>query len=164
MASPEYMKDWRERTRETRNALRRERYAERRAKRTPEQVAADRLNKRRYDVVYNGLPDVRAKRGTYKKDYWKGNKETLTEYNQNYQMKRKYGITLRERNDMFIKQENSCAICQRALPEWGRLTHVDHCHTTGKVRGILCSRCNTCVAWFEEQSLTAITTYLARSV
>lgn len=39
-------------------------------------------------------------------------------------------------------QDNNCPICLRNLDEVSR-THIDHCHTTGRVRGVLCSECNT---------------------
>jgi hypothetical protein len=56
----------------------------------------------------------------------------------------KYGITPEQRADIYQAQGGACAICERALEEFGKQTHVDHCHTTGTVRGILCNTCN----WF----------------
>lgn len=54
---------------------------------------------------------------------------------------RAYNITLEERNELTQKQGNKCGICTREFcKEIG--PYVDHCHTTGKVRGILCSKCN----------------------
>lgn len=56
---------------------------------------------------------------------------------------RKYGITFEQRDAMLAEQGGVCAICERAYPggrwdEW----HVDHCHETGAIRGILCNDCN----------------------
>lgn len=51
-----------------------------------------------------------------------------------------YGITLEDYNQMFAKQNGTCAICHTP-PEHRRLA-VDHDHMTGEVRGLLCSRCN----------------------
>lgn len=56
-------------------------------------------------------------------------------------MKRKYGIDYSEFIAMSNKQNNKCAICGNDL-DMGKLTHVDHDHKTGKVRGILCRNCN----------------------
>lgn len=53
----------------------------------------------------------------------------------------KYGITKVQYHEMFVAQNKSCAICQR--PRGERKLHVDHCHVTGKIRGLLCNRCNT---------------------
>lgn len=54
---------------------------------------------------------------------------------------RKYGLTLGSRDRMAEGQGNSCAICHEEFSD-NRAMHVDHCHETGKVRGILCSQCN----------------------
>jgi hypothetical protein len=68
-------------------------------------------------------------------------KRKLTE--KKSQLKKKYGITLDQRNSMLAAQDYCCAICQAITPGvTGRDWHTDHCHSTKKVRGILCSRCN----------------------
>lgn len=60
-----------------------------------------------------------------------------------------YGITLEEYQRMFAAQGGVCAIC--AEPETStyrgkvRELGVDHCHITGKVRGLLCSQCNVAI-------------------
>lgn len=59
-------------------------------------------------------------------------------------LNRTYGIDHAEYERMFDAQGGRCAICKSSDP--GPRTkrfHVDHCHDTGKVRGLLCSRCNT---------------------
>ena len=65
----------------------------------------------------------------------------------NSKLKRAYGITLDEYEKLLSKQDKKCAICgidsngkYRNKP---RAFAVDHCHTTGKIRGLLCSDCNT---------------------
>lgn len=61
----------------------------------------------------------------------------------NWELKRVFGITLEEYENMLQKQNNVCAICFN--PETSRKhkkLSVDHCHTTKKVRGLLCSNCN----------------------
>ena len=63
-----------------------------------------------------------------------------------YGLKRHYGITLTEYTEMYNAQDGKCAICGR--PERSMLhgkirdLSVDHCHTTGKVRQLLCNACN----------------------
>ena len=57
-------------------------------------------------------------------------------------LKRKYGITFIEFKEMFELQESKCKICSKELELLAKTTHVDHCHTSNKVRGILCSSCN----------------------
>ena len=64
----------------------------------------------------------------------------------NQNLKNKYGITSEEWEAMFLAQNKSCVICETTkAPKW----HTDHCHTTGKVRGILCSACNRNLGGFE---------------
>lgn len=71
---------------------------------------------------------------------------------------RKYGISLEDYNDMMEKQQGMCPICGSNLVP-GRLTHVDHCHSTGKVRGLLCSPCNRALGAYERRAV-GIAAYL----
>jgi hypothetical protein len=58
-------------------------------------------------------------------------------------MRRKYNISIEEFNELLILQNNSCAICKKHINAIRRRMNVDHDHETGKVRGILCTGCNT---------------------
>ena len=61
-------------------------------------------------------------------------------------LKRLYGLSIEEYETMVQQQEGCCAICKKSsLLFSGRKKRlcVDHCHTTGKVRGLLCEPCNT---------------------
>lgn len=70
-------------------------------------------------------------------------------------MRNKYMITLKERNALEEKQQSLCAICslleERKL-KTGRVKRlsVDHNHATGKIRELLCDRCNTALGGFRE--------------
>lgn len=78
-------------------------------------------------------------------DYLKDNAMLEEERRQRqimYQKKCKYGLTESEYKDLFIKQNNKCAICGCNFDD-NRKGFVDHSHATKKVRGLLCSRCNT---------------------
>lgn len=62
-----------------------------------------------------------------------------------------YGLTQEEYNKMFFEQDNKCKICknpEKVITKKGiiKLLSVDHCHTTGKVRGLLCQNCNVLLA------------------
>lgn len=76
------------------------------------------------------------------KEFRKRNKKDEKEANRLYQKKCKYGLSKEEYDDLFIKQNNKCAICGREFNETLK-AFVDHCHITGKVRGLLCTNCNT---------------------
>lgn len=60
-----------------------------------------------------------------------------------WHLRNKYNITLVEYQEMLNKQNGKCAICGSDKPR-GRYKHfaVDHNHTTGELRGLLCSPCN----------------------
>jgi len=63
--------------------------------------------------------------------------------------KRRYGLSVEDKQSMIDKQNALCAICKRPL----KSTHdvcVDHCHDTNKVRGILCRKCNLGIGHFDD--------------
>lgn len=53
-----------------------------------------------------------------------------------------YGITPDEVSALRTAQDNRCAICGTDDPKGRGDFHVDHCHETGRVRGLLCHKCN----------------------
>lgn len=67
--------------------------------------------------------------------------------------KRTYGISYEEREELLNKQNYKCLICAESLNKDGGLTHTDHCHTTGKVRGLLCTNCNRGLGHFKDSVL-----------
>jgi hypothetical protein len=77
-------------------------------------------------------------------------------------LKRKYGISIEQYEVMLDAQEGTCAICKR-LP--GDISlHVDHDHSSGAIRGLLCFPCNNALADFREdrQLLSEAADYLDR--
>ena len=60
-----------------------------------------------------------------------------------------YGITIEKYDEMFELQKGKCAICEE-IQITGKVLAIDHCHTTGKVRGLLCQTCNTGIAMFKD--------------
>jgi hypothetical protein len=60
---------------------------------------------------------------------------------------RRYGISKEEFFTMLEQQNNSCAICKESI---GESAHVDHCHSSGKVRGLLCASCNKGLGMFKD--------------
>ncbi len=88
-------------------------------------------------------------RRAYGKAYYEKNKDKKKEYYEanlpaikSYKLSGKYGITLDDYNEMFIKQDGKCAVCGNHQSEIKTALAVDHCHSTGKVRGLLCGNCN----------------------
>lgn len=58
-------------------------------------------------------------------------------------LKRAYGIGYAEYLTMFEAQGGCCAICGTDDTGGRKAFHVDHCHETGKIRGLLCGNCNS---------------------
>jgi hypothetical protein len=82
---------------------------------------------------------------------------------------RRYGITFEQYEAMLAEQHNRCAICGSEPDPNGRRSagrlHVDHDHETGRVRGLLCNRCNPGVGYFlhDTDRLRAAIAYLERT-
>jgi hypothetical protein len=62
------------------------------------------------------------------------------EYKWYWTNKKRFNLDKETLDRMFIEQKGCCKICQK--PFTGQRPCVDHCHTTNKVRGLLCSSCN----------------------
>jgi Recombination endonuclease VII len=84
--------------------------------------------------------------------YYHRNKEKCIERSKTYQLRTKYGITPEQRDEMLAAQNFRCAICNDDAPGGPGTWHVDHCHDTGNVRGLLCTRCNTGLGQFRDNT------------
>lgn len=62
-------------------------------------------------------------------------------------------------------QDGKCAICGVVASELKRAIDVDHCHKTGKIRGLICRRCNAALGWIEKvMTLEELKGFLRRDV
>lgn len=68
-------------------------------------------------------------------------------------LRAKYSITLNDYDRMLDEQNHRCRICGRPQGAGGKELVVDHCHTTGRVRGLLCGHCNSGIGMFEDNPL-----------
>lgn len=80
-------------------------------------------------------------------------------------LKTRYNITPEEWTEMFTKQNQRCAVCKTTESAYRNNKPrfcVDHCHATGKIRGILCSKCNAAIGMIDEnpEILKGIAEYL----
>lgn len=77
-------------------------------------------------------------------------------------LKRKYGITADQYQQMLEEQGGVCAICK--TPPTNRKLVVDHCHQSGVVRGLLCNHCNSMLGFSRDKLavLVALNEYLVR--
>lgn len=74
----------------------------------------------------------------------------------------RYGMTLEEYDVLLASQNGVCPICGGTRSGGDRRMPVDHCHVTGKVRGILCDPCNKGLGHFKDdlERLRAAVAYL----
>lgn len=109
----------------------------------------------------------------YQKKYF--TPERNNHYNKKYFLTRKdtklqkrYGITLENYNSLLAKQNNCCAICSISIDDHqslkGSNKHfaVDHCHKSGRIRGLLCYKCNMGLGYFDDdpQKISQAHSYL----
>ncbi len=103
--------------------------------------------KREYDREYAAL---HAEQRLVRAQTWnEANPDRLRE-NQRRNRLKKYGITPEQYDAMLESQGGVCALCG-GPPQYGRRLSVDHCHETDRVRGLLCSYCNTAISRVEAQ-------------
>lgn len=87
-----------------------------------------------------------------RKEYREKNKEAKRAYGKQWDLKRKFGIGLDEYNSLLESQKYKCAICETGACTSGREFAVDHDHATGKIRGLLCTRCNIGLGYFKDSA------------
>lgn len=66
------------------------------------------------------------------------------------ELKRSFNISLEFYNDMLLNQNSNCAICKINRIELNKDLCVDHNHSTGKIRGLLCHKCNSGLGLFQD--------------
>lgn len=133
---------------------------------------------------YNDHPKARGGKDTicrecakaYKRDWYRKNTERRLERNRKWAeenreqvqeisragaLRRQYGLTVGEYDALLAGQDGRCAICRKP-PGRHRLS-VDHCHETGRVRGLLCKKCNTGIGMLgdTEERIRAVLKYLS---
>lgn len=113
----------------------------------------------------NNRPEVKAKAAVKRKQ-----KQVETPHLAQEQFfKTRYGINFQTYHQLLVQQNQVCAICQQ--PEIRKRNGktmalaVDHCHSTGKVRGLLCNSCNTGIGLLRDNplNLTQAAYYLIMS-
>jgi hypothetical protein len=123
------------------------------------------FDNREYQRLYKAAqrkadPGLRELERERSKAYYAANKDKWKDYNKDAKPKRrkrdifsKYGLTAEQVDDMLASQGGKCAICLTPDPggRYGTF-HIDHCHTTGKVRGLLCHSCNTSLGHFKDDA------------
>lgn len=92
--------------------------------------------------------EYRLYRNKKRRDRYKEAKHLFYKWNRTSVLKAKYDISWDQYQEMFETQNGVCAIC--SIDKEDETLHVDHCHTTGKVRGLLCGCCNRALGLFKD--------------
>lgn len=97
-------------------------------------------------------------------EYVRNNPDKQKNSNRAYRLN-KYGISVGEFNRIFNEQEGKCLGCQRHQSEFSKRLAVDHDHSTGQVRGLLCAACNLILGHAQDNSdvLVSLIKYLEKS-
>ena len=92
------------------------------------------------------------------KKWYQKNKEKIKDRHYKY----RFGITSEQYDEKLLKQNFCCAICGKHMAHNKRRLVVDHCHTTNKVRDLLCDRCNVLLGHAKDdiEILTKAISYL----
>ena len=110
--------------------------------------------------AYANYKDPEARR-EYMREYmreWQNTPERKRAKRDQY-LRRTYGITADRFDEILESQGFGCRLCGGVHAS--RHLHVDHCHETGKVRGVLCSNCNSGLHTVEKMGIEAVVEYLA---
>ena len=124
-------KEWRENNKERLSEYNKK-YAKANSERLSEKARLNRLkNKERQDAKH--------------KEWLAKNPDNK----RNGDLLRQYGINLNDYHKMLEEQKHLCKIC-KGPPTGKGVLHVDHCHETGSVRGLLCNKCNIGLGHFND--------------
>jgi len=155
--NPNYIKEYREKNKE-KIAIRAKEYKE-------ENSEEIKKYRRRYRKVMG------VEIAEYSKNYGKNIRNNNPDKAKDQHLKYGYGITIKEYKALLDNQNGLCAICLEEEKHKDKRTGkirslaVDHDHTTGRVRGLLCSRCNRALGSFGDsiEILLRASKYLKRS-
>lgn len=86
----------------------------------------------------------------YFQDYYYLHREYKDHCGRKSHLKLNFGITSEDYQALLEKQNFSCALCKKHSLEFKQRLAVDHCHETGKIRGLLCFKCNTALGKFND--------------
>lgn len=113
---------------------------------TPKPLTEYWRSRRRPDGYGPRCKDCRRRlESEYSKAYYKRHYAANKEARLRWQREYTYGITHEDFEAMVARQNGLCAICRQVLP-----LHVDHCHETKAVRGLLCQLCNVGLGHFKD--------------
>lgn len=129
-------------------------------------VNKDKFKKVSHEWYIKNAKQVKIK----SKNYYLKNKKRLVKVKRAYRLKTNYGLSVQDYAKMFNSQNGVCKICKKpetTIIKNARISlSVDHCHKTGKVRGLLCRHCNNAIGllWDDPKLLKSALKYLEKSL
>lgn len=129
-------------------------------KRKREYAKTPEERKKRTEYMRAWRQKNRARHNELARQTYHRNKHKYVGKQREWNLRRKYGMSSHDFERLKSEQDNKCAICSTDSPARNRF-HVDHDHFTGVVRGLLCSRCNGALGWYEKYA-QPIVQYLKR--
>ncbi len=106
--------------------------------------AQKQAHSRRYHIEH------REKKLATAKAWVRANPERQKFHQWKHYLGKKYGVTPEDYAALMVAQDGRCAICLTSDPSpWDQLS-VDHDHKTGRVRGLLCMKCNSCLGYVQD--------------
>lgn len=129
-----------------------------------EHVIAYRKNKYNKKENTEYCRKRRAKFSEYYKKYQKeyNSRKNVIDKKREKNLLCKYNINLKDYEKLLKKQKNKCDICKVDQKHLTYKLHVDHDHDTGKVRSLLCTKCNVAVGYYENSDIKIIEEYIAK--
>lgn len=119
-----------------------------------------------YQLISQGFITLKEKKVEYKRRVNLSLEPGTVEYCYASQLKHRYNLSYEKYLEMKKSQSNKCLICEADEKESknGRLV-VDHCHSTGKIRGLLCDKCNNGLGRFNDniETLRSAINYLSEN-
>ncbi len=91
----------------------------------------------------------RPRRNERLREWRKANPEKARDLDRRRRLKR-YGLTQQDIDAMAVAQRRRCLLCDRKVE-----LVIDHDHSTGRVRGLICGQCNTLIGWLERRGVRA---------
>lgn len=106
------------------------------------------VDKKAYDYAYYRRPEVMERERIRQRG--------RVQYKARLMRLKLYGLTPAVYDQMLIEQHNRCGMCGTHQSELHHTLAVDHCHLSGKVRGLLCTTCNVRLGVLENKAFRMV--------
>lgn len=99
---------------------------------------------------YRRRKEVKARTSLYNKKYAEKNPDLMKRKDRKSMLRRFWNMSQEEYDLLLAKQNGTCAICPKTESNPNKSLCIDHCHTTGRIRGLLCDNHNRAMGLFKD--------------